>query len=43
MRRILAFLVCIILFLVPIQAANAAPRVSTTAIVRENGTCQVTI
>ena len=43
MRRILALLVCIILFLVPIHAANAAPRVTTTAVVRENGTCQVTI
>lgn len=43
MRRILAFLVCIILFLVPIHAANAAPRVSTTAVVRANGTCAVTI
>lgn len=43
MRRILALFVCIILFIVPIHAANAAPRVSTTAVVRENGTCQVTI
>ncbi|MBQ4551299.1 MAG: DUF2207 domain-containing protein [Oscillospiraceae bacterium] len=43
MRRILAFLICIILFLVPIHAANAAPRVSTTAVVRANGTCAVTI
>ena len=43
MRRILALFICIILFLVPIHAANAAPRVSTTAVVRENGTCAVTI
>lgn len=43
MRRMLALFVCIILFLVPIHAANAAPRVSTTAVVHENGTCSVTI
>ena len=43
MRRILALFVCIILFLVPVHAANAAPRVSTTAVVRANGTCAVTI
>ena len=43
MRRVLAFLICIILFIVPIHAANAAPRVSTTAVVQANGTCKVTI
>ena len=43
MRRILALLVCILLFLIPVHAANAAPRVSTAAVVHENGTCSVTI
>lgn len=43
MRRVIALLVCIFLFAVPAHAANAAPAVSTTAVVTENGACQVTI
>lgn len=43
MRRILAFFVCILLFTVPVHAANAAASVSTTAIVGDNSACQVTI
>ena len=43
MRRAIALVLCILLFAIPAHAANAAPRVSTTAVVRENGTCQVTI
>lgn len=43
MRRILAFLVCIFLFSVPVHAANAAASVSTTAVVSENSACVVTI
>ena len=43
MRRAIALVLCILLFAIPAHAANAAPRVSTTAVVRENGTCAVTI
>ena len=43
MRRAIALVLCILLFLIPAHAANAAPRVSTTAVVHENGTCAVTI
>ena len=43
MRRILALLLCIFLFALPAHAANAAPSVSTTAVVTDNGACQVTI
>ena len=43
MRRVIALLICIFLFAVPAHAANAAPSVSTTAVVTENGSCQVTI
>ena len=43
MRRIIALLVCIFLFALPVQAANAASSVSTTAVVTDNGACQVTI
>lgn len=43
MRRIFALILCIILFAAPVCAANAAPSVSTTAVVTENGACQVTI
>lgn len=43
MRRAIALLLCILLFMIPAHAANAAPRVSTTALVHENGTCTVTI
>ena len=43
MRRVIALILCILLFAVPAHAANAAPGVSTTAIVNENGACQVTI
>lgn len=43
MRRIIALFVCIFLFAVPVRAANTAPSVRTTAVVNENGACQVTI
>lgn len=43
MRRVIALLLCVFLFAVPAHAANAAPTVSTTAVVTENGACQVTI
>ena len=43
MRRILALIVCIFLFALPVSAANAASSVHTTAVVGENGACQVTI
>lgn len=43
MRRVIALLVCLFLFAVPAHAANAATSVSTTAVVTENGSCQVTI
>ena len=43
MRRVIALLICIFLFALPAHAANTAPRVSTTAVVNENGTCHVTI
>ena len=43
MRRVIALFICIFLFAVPAHAANAAPSVTTTAVVHENGTCQVTI
>lgn len=43
MRRILALLICIFLFALPVSAANSAVSVSTTAVVSDNGACQVTI
>lgn len=43
MRRILALVLCIVLFLIPVRAANAANRVHTTAEVKPNGECHVTI
>ena len=43
MRRIIALIVCIFLFAIPVSAANTAPSVRTAAVVRENGTCAVTI
>ena len=43
MRRVIAVLICILLFAVPAHAANSATRVSTTAVVNANGTCNVTI
>lgn len=43
MRRVIALLVCIFLFAVPVSAANAAASVRTTAVVTENSACQVTI
>lgn len=43
MRRILALLICIFLFAVPVHASNAAASVSTTAVVGDNSACQVTI
>lgn len=43
MRKFVALLLCIFLLAVPVHAANAAPAVSTTAVVTENGSCQVTI
>ena len=43
MRRAIALLLCILLFCIPAHAANAAPRVSTNAVINENGTCNVTI
>ena len=43
MRRIVAFVLCIFLFALPVSAANAAVSVKTTAVVTENSACQVTI
>lgn len=43
MRRILAFILCVFLFAVPVSAANAAASVKTTATVSENSACFVTI
>ena len=43
MRRIVALVVCIFLFAVPVSAANAASRISTTAVVNANSECHVTI
>lgn len=43
MRRILAFFLCVFLFAVPVNAANAAASVKTTATVNENSACIVTI
>lgn len=43
MRRLIALIVCIFLFAIPAQAANAATSVNTTALVTNNGACQVTI
>lgn len=43
MRRILALLLCIFLFALPVRAANTATSVTTTAVVTDNGSCQVTI
>lgn len=43
MRRIVALVLCIFLFAVPVHAANAAASVSTTAVVDENSACFVTI
>lgn len=43
MRRIVALVLCIFLFAVPVHAANAAASVTTTAVVTENSACQVTI
>ena len=43
MRRIVALILCIFLFALPVHAANAAESVSTSAVVTENGACQVTM
>lgn len=43
MRRIVALILCIFLFALPVHAANAASSISTSAVVTENGACQVTI
>jgi hypothetical protein len=43
MRRVITLLLCIFLFAVPAHASNAAESVDTTAIVTENGACQVNI
>lgn len=43
MRRILALVICIFLFAAPVNAANAAARISTTAVVNANSECHVTI
>ncbi len=43
MRRLIALVLCIFLLALPVRAANAAPRVSTTAVINANGECQVTI
>lgn len=43
MRRIIALVLCIFLFAVPVSAANAASRISTTAVVDANSECHVTI
>ena len=43
MRRLIALVLCIFLFALPVRAANAAPRVTTTAVVNANGECHVTI
>ena len=43
MRRILALVLCIVLFAIPVGAKNAATRVHTKAEVKANGECHVTI
>ena len=43
MRRILALVICIFLFILPVNAANTATSVRTTAKVNANGACEVTI
>ena len=43
MRRIIALIVCIFLFTLPVHGANAAASVETTALVTNNGSCQVTV
>ena len=43
MRRILALVLCIVLFALPVGAKNAATRVHTAAEVKANGECHVTI
>ena len=43
MRRILALVICIFLFILPVNAANTASSVRTTAKVNANGACEVTI
>lgn len=43
MRRIIALILSIFLLTIPVHAANAAPSVSTTAVVNANGECSVTI
>ena len=43
MRRVIAVLICIFLFALPAHAANSATRVSTSAVVNANATCNVTI
>lgn len=43
MRRIIALAVCIFLLALPVHAANSATSVTTTAVVTNNGACQVTI
>ena len=43
MRRLIALVLCFFLFAIPVQAANAAPKIHTTAVVNANGECQVTI
>ena len=43
MRRILALVLCIVLFAIPVGAKNAATQVHTAAEVKANGECHVTI
>ena len=43
MRRILALVICIFLFVLPVNAANSATSVRTAAKVNANGACEVTI
>ena len=43
MRRILVLVICIFLFVLPVNAANSATSVRTTAKVNANGACEVTI
>lgn len=43
MRRILALVLCIFLFAVPVHAANAAASVNSTVFVTENSACQVSL
>ena len=43
MRRILSLLLCCLLFVLPVSAANFAPSVQSTATVNADGSCQITI